>query len=242
MNEEKRSGREIAVEGKVYRWFDNFWYHYKWITIGVLAALVILIVCIAQSCSKEKEDVLVVYAGADYLSTSQVQQLSDTISYLLPHDYDKNGKKLALMNMYQILSEEQIRDITAQTDVDGKPRVVDRSRNSNLYSSYTNYLQTGESSVFLLDPWLYEELKRADRLRPLGEVCGQIPQGAMDDYGVRLGDTEIYEKYDVLKLLDEDTVICLMKPHLLGRSSDEKAYQFEVDVFLTLVTFRNEEN
>lgn len=242
MNEEKRSEREIAIEGKAYRWFDNFWYHYKWIAIGVLAALIILIVCIAQSCSKEDEDVLIVYAGADYLSTTQVQQLADAMSYLLPSDYDKNGKKVALMNMYQILSEEQVREIEAQTDVDGTPRQVDRSRNSSLYSTYTNYLQTGSSSVYLLDPWLYAELKQGDRLRSLGEMFEEIPTGAIDEYGIRLGDTDLYEKYDVLKLLSEDTVICLMKPFVIGRSSKEKAYQYEEDVFKALVTYKNEEN
>ena len=31
----------------------------------------------------------------------------------------------------------------------------------------------------------------------------------LDEYGVRLGDTELYEKYKVMQLFPEDTVICL---------------------------------
>jgi hypothetical protein len=35
-------------------------------------------------------------------------------------------------------------------------------------------------------------------------------------------------------------VICLVRPYFMGRSSDEKIYQFEVDTFCSIVTYAKE--
>ncbi len=240
MNEEKRSECDIVVQGKFAKWFDNFWYHYKWATIGIAAAMMILVICIAQSCSKEDRDIMIVYAGPNTLSVAEEEQLGKLMSTLLPRDLDGNGEAVAHLNTYQIYSAEQILAIEAQTDSDGKPLSVDRSRNSSNYKAYSDYFQTGESSVCFLDPWLYEQMAEAESLRPLSDVLSEVPQGALDEYGVRLGDTELYQEYDILKLLPEDTVICLVRPYFIGRSSDEKLYQFEVDTFCSIVTYTKE--
>lgn len=241
MNEEKKPSGEIVVEGRFAKWFDNFWYHYKWVTIGVAALVIVFTICIAQACSREKKDVMIVYAGHCSVSSSQQQQLNDLMSLLLPDDLDKNGDCVASLSMYQIFSEEQIKLIESQKDENGKPLRVDREHNTNQYSTYSSYLQTGESSIYLLDPWLYEELLRSGGLRPLSEVFSETPQGAIDEYGIRLGDTEVYENYDVLKFLPEDTVLCLMQPLVMGRSSKEKTYEFEVDTFRAIVNYRKED-
>lgn len=240
MNEERRPEREIVVQNKFVKWLDNFWYHYKWPTIGIAAALIILIVCIAQSCSKEDRDIMIVYAGPNSLSVSEQEQLGDLMSLVLPSDLDGNGEAVAHWNTFQVYSEEQIKEIESKTDSSGKPLMVDRSFNTDSYQQYSNYIQTGESSVCFLDPWLYEQMRQNDVLCPLTEACSELPQGALDEYGVRLGDTELYQNYDLLKLLPEDTVICLLRPYIWGRSSDEKMYQFEVDTFCAIVTYTKE--
>jgi len=241
MNEEKKPSGEIVVEGRFAKWFDNFWYHYKWVTIGISALVIIFVICIAQSCSREKRDVMIVYAGHCSISVSDQKQLGDLMSNLLPEDLDNNGERVAHLSMYQIFSEEQIKLIESQTDVNGKPLRVDREHNTNQYSTYSNYIQTGESSIYLLDPWLYDELLRSGGVRPLSEVFSEIPQGAIDAYGIRLGDTELYQTYDVLKVLPEDTVLCLMQPLVMGRSSKEEIYQFETETFRALVNYRKED-
>lgn len=234
--DEKMEERGIVLKGGFFSRLDNFWYHYKWPFLGILAAVIIVLVCTLQTCSKEKEDVVMLYAGPTYLSASQTQDLARLMDGILPSDFDGNGEKRAALSTYQIYSEEQIREITSRVDSEGNRGFVDVSRNAELYRVYSDYLLTGESSVLLLDPWLYELLRSEDRLRSLGEVCASLPEGAMENgFGVRLGDTALYKSYDVYRALPEDTVICLMKPYVVGRSSKPEAYQFEVDLFLTLV-------
>jgi len=241
MKEEKMPSGEIVLEGRFAKWFDNFWYHYKWVTIGIAALVIVLVICIAQACTREKKDIMIVYAGHRSISVAEQQQLNELFSTLLPEDLDQNGESVAHLSMYQIFSEEQIKEIESKKDENGKPLRVDREHNTSQYSTYSSYLQTGESSIYLLDPWLYEELLRSGGVRPLSEVFSEIPKGAIDEYGIRLGDTELYENYDVLKFLPEDTVLCLMQPLVMGKSSKEKNYNFEVETFRAISNYRKED-
>ena len=56
---------EIKTDSKAVKWLDNFWYHYKWQTIGIVFAAFVLLVCVLQMCGKESVDVYVMYAGED---------------------------------------------------------------------------------------------------------------------------------------------------------------------------------
>ena len=112
MNEEKRPDCEIVVQSKFAKWLDNFWYHYKWVTIGVAAAVIIFVICIAQSCSKEDRDIMIVYAGPNSLSISEQEQIGDLMSLILPGDLDGNGDAVAHLNTYQIYSEDEIKEIS----------------------------------------------------------------------------------------------------------------------------------
>ncbi len=232
MDREKKPSGEIVLRGKFFSWLENYWYHYKWITIGVAFAVIVLLVCLLQTCSREKKDTVLVYAGPTYLSVEQSEQICMALEAALPYDFDGDGQKNLTVNFYDIYSEEQIREINAA----GNGMRVDTARNSNLYQNYTTYQQTGESSIYLLDPWLYEAMDKA-YLCPLSEAGDGFSAHSADGYGVRLGDTALYQDYAVVRLLPADTVICLMRPLVWGGSSDEEAYRFEQEAFCALVTY-----
>lgn len=241
MNDQKNPNGEIVLQGRFAKWFENFWYHYKWLTIGIAVALVIVLVCVLQTCSRKKEDLIMTYAGPVVLSMGELEDVSAVLGAVMPYDFDENGEKCVAWTTYQIYSEEQI-GAEAETDENGQTQVfIDRSFNSDQYKTYSSYLKTGETSIFLLDPWLYEELAATDHLMPLSEVLDEIPEGAVGTCGVRLGDTDLYEKYAVLRRLPADTVICLMKQYVIGKSSDDEAYRFECDMFRAIVTYENQE-
>lgn len=237
-NNEKRPEAKIAIQGGFLGWLENFWYHYKWPTLIVAFAVVVISVCIWQSATKEKEDIVIVYAGPNYLTVEESASLAELFGEILPYDFDENGRKHASMSMYQIYSEDQIKEIAAETDDAGNHTgYVDLSRNTNEKNTYENYRMTGESCIYLLDPWLYESITDKRYLCPLADSTGERPVGAIDDYAVRLGDTELYKKYGVAQLLPADTVICIMSPFVWGGSSDEDRYQFEKDTYKAIVTY-----
>jgi hypothetical protein len=233
---EKIAGAEIKVQGRFLKWLDNYWYHYKWVTIVVAFFIIVFSVCTLQMCSKEKNDLIIVYAGEAFVSSEKAESIKSVINAVMPEDFDGDGTKRANLVTYEIHSADQIKEIEAQTDANGGRGYVDRSYNSSNYDNFCNYMQTGDASVCLLEPWLFEELKAANRVMSVSDVLGYIPDGS-DGYGVRLGDLEIYESYAVLKTLPEDTVVCLLRPLVVGNSSDEKYYDREREMFSAIIKF-----
>lgn len=235
-NEEKKLSGEVALQSPFLRKLDNFWYHYKWPVIGVAVALIIALVCILQTCSQRKEDTLIVYAGPVALLPEGTEQISQVISGVMPYDPDENGEMLTKVSAYEIYSEEQIRAFAEEYP----GQSIDKNRNQNEYRTYTSYQGTGQTCIYFLDPWLYESLDE-EYLCPLSELTDGSVRGALEDgYGVRLGDTALYEEYGVIRMLPEDTVICLMNPFFMTKSWDEEAYAFEQDLFVAIVTYGEE--
>ena len=218
--------------------WDNFWYHYKWPFIGILVFVIIFGVCIAQSCSKEQEDVILLYAGPVAMTPHRTEQFNEIMNTVMPRDLDGNGEKNATVSTYLIYSEDQIKAIEAETDENGNPQKVDRSFNSSEYQTYTGLVQYGECSVLFLDPWLYESLRDNENqpLQKLSDVLVGLPQGALEDgFGVRLGDTALYARYEVLQVLPADTVICLSRSYILGANANEERYAREKEMFAAIV-------
>lgn len=231
---------EIKIEnkGKFLKWLENYWYHYKWHTIIISFFVVVIAICAVQSISTTKYDVVVTYAGPQALNAEQRKQFDEVLCSILPPDSKGKTDKKATLNMFRIFSEEQIKQITSETDSTGANGYVDRASNAEEFKTYTTHLSTGESSVYLLDPSLYEKLPEEHRV-PLAELFGEdLPRGAMaDGYGIRLGDTLFYKTSKVISTLPADTIICLKKPIVWGKASDEARYEYEKQVFMAIATY-----
>lgn len=225
-NKDKLGEQEIAVEkGKFLKWLDNYWYHYKWPTIAVAFFVVVIAVCLIQSITTEKKDILITYAGSASLAGDDKLAVETVLSDSLPEGFGHNGSEgKAGFIPYLIYSKEQIQK--AQED----QVFIDTVFNSNEYSTLNSQYKTGNGSIYLLEEWLYRELLDEDgtteRLKPLAEVFGETPEGAIDAYAIRLGDTELYKNSPALRVLPADTVICLHEK-IVG----QKDYEKEVEAF-----------
>ena len=237
--EDKISAAEIKDNSKFLKWLDNYWYHYKVPTIIVLFISIVLLVCTLQMCATDdKQDITVLYSGPFLMMGSEHENVRNVLNYVMPEDFNGDGRKYTELITYQVASEQQIKDMEAETDENGNPKYsINRQYYTNEYSNYSNMLITGEFALCFLDPWLYEGLANSDRLKTLTDIFGEIPDGAVGDFGVRLGDTAMYQYYDVLKILPEDTVICLLKPYVFGETSKEDIYARSVSMFKAVVEF-----
>lgn len=235
MKDEKRTEErvgpgEISVKSSPFlSWLDNFWYHYKWQTLGILFAIIVVTVCTLQTCSKESYDLSAVYAGPVAAGEGGFADL-ELLLEDCAEDADKDGEKSVNLVRYNIYSAEQI------VEYEKAGFSISRSFNSSEFENYGSFLMTGEASVYFLDPWLYEELKAADRLRPLAELLPseQAASVSADGYGLRLGDSELYRQYDAIGFLPEDTVICLLRQQVIGKSRKDEHYEKEEALFCAL--------
>ena len=109
--------RAERPHGKIYRWFDNFWYHHKWKTLIIAFFAVVVLVCALQMCGKEDEgDVAILMVGPYGFATEQsgIGDLQAFLDKTLPQDYDENGSKRVDIVHYTVYSEAQIKAYAAQ--------------------------------------------------------------------------------------------------------------------------------
>ena len=228
--------------GRLYRFLDNYWYHYKWHTVAALFILMVVVVCTLQMCSREEEgDVNLLLAGAYTFSTEQegYLPLQSCLGTYVPEDYNGNGRKDVTFTTYSVYSKEEIEAAEARVDENGESLgiSVDRYGNSQAYEQFMSYIQSGSATVMFLSPYLFSELSgKGSCLVDLAELTGSVPTGAIATesggathyYGVRLGDTTLWrENSAVRNMLSPDTVICLMLPTVIS-STNDAAYQHAI--------------
>ena len=164
-------------------------------------------------------------------------------------DYDGNGVSRADLITYTVYSGTQIEALRARVDENGDPDPIEVNAltNSQVYGNYNQYVSTGDTSVLFLDPWLFEELAaKGEYLVDLVTLYGAAPEGAVyrggeggeKCLGVRLGDTALYRDHTAVQVLPADTVLCLLGPYFIGKSSDEKEYAKAVEYFGALIAVR----
>ena len=241
-DESKLDAAEIKLNSssRTLGWLENFWYYHKWKVIIILFFSIVLAVGIMQMVNKEDPDANVVIAAPIDFYAEYIEGLETTLEALLPTGEDGRSKNLHLYT-YPIYSEDELTAANeAETDAEGKYVIkVSQPYNTSKIEEYRTFLQTGECSIVFVSPYLYQNLLEQNRLRPVTEVFGEkLPVGVMaDGCGVRLGDTYLYQHFDAMQVLPEDTVICLLRPYVWGASSDAEKYAEIEEYYKKLVTF-----
>ena len=241
---EKEQGGEIVYESKFTKWFDNYWYHYKWTTIITVFVLFVVLVCTLQTCNKDKNDVSVLYAGPEYFmfNGEGVANIESALEYVLPDEaVGKDGKKQVALVYHQIFSEEEIKKIKEEAVKNGEEAYIDAGFNSQNLQAFQNLILAGEYSVCLLSPYLYEMVGASGGFRNLSDVLGYTPEGAIDDTGIRLCDTEFGRYYPGVKDLPKDTILCLRSDvsvgTFLGGKKNEDQYKKSEMLFRAILEF-----
>lgn len=232
---------EISTQSPVLRWLDNFWYHYKWHTIIAAFFVVVLLFCVFQQVNDTKEDVVVVYAGNDYILSAELPAVQDAIAQVLYEDVNLDGVRLAEIVQYMIFSDEEIQQSIEQKD-DGnyeEDLAINVANNANQIKQFNQMTSTGECSLYLCSPYVYDMLLERNVLQALKDICNTIPDSAYDAYCVRLVDTAWYHaNAETLKVLPDDTLICLFKPFVWGSSADDAVYQNALRTFLNMIQLK----
>lgn len=223
------AGGDIRIESRFAVWFENFWYHYKWRTIGALFLAFVLTVCVTQCVRKEKIDVVVMYAGPYLYSGNEMLVVKDELNAVMPSDFNGDGERITGLVTYQIMTEEQLLDYKKQ--VEGG---VDPSYFTTQASNCSSYLMTGECAILLVDESLFSSLRDADRLRRLEEMFPSLPSSAIDAYGIDFTQTALAKNSEQLGKLPEGTVLCLLRPYVMGNTGDSMTYSEITSMFVAM--------
>lgn len=213
-------------DNKIVKWFRNYWYYYKWMVIGIAFALAVIIFCTAQSCSNSSPDITILYAGTFPPADMGVMEMEKAFEAALPEDFNGDDEKDVALAMLMIYSEEQIKELEKNLDEDDN-RIINRSQNAGELEKFQNLIVSGEYYVCLLEPWLFDIVNKEGGFMSLEDAIGYKPDFAVNDYAVRLSDTELGRYYEALGLLEPDTYLCIRAPGAVqemtgkGKNSDK---------------------
>lgn len=244
---DKSEAGDVVAASPVLRKLDNFWYHYKWTVIVVAFFVTVAVVGIVQMISRPKYDTSVCLASTYRMNKEERADLEALLTRICPEDFNGDGEKLINIPEYQIYSEEEFEaeaeSYAAETNADGEADQfqINRQYNADEYKNFSSFTMTGETSVYILSPYLYGILRDAGRLKPLSEVYadGALPAGAMDDgYGVALSETDFYKYNPAAQVYPENCILCLARnSEVTGRSSKPELYAQDVAFFRAIVDF-----
>lgn len=239
---EKYGDRGVRVESPFLEKLDSFWFYHKGKVIVAIVLLFVVLLTVMQFVGRRNNDVMIAYSGPIYLSGAEVSEMQNLFSVL----YEKrtgNDSALVGLTQYLVYSKEQIESIRAETNEESEHNFVNSELNSNNYESLYEYIMTGDTAVLMLDPWLYEELLRNERLLPMTEIFETVPPSVDEKgYGIVLGETELYAYYGVMQSLPADTIVCFLRAQVLGNTSDGDAYAEMKQVFRMIAEFDAPEN
>lgn len=199
--------KDDSLAGKT----GNFWYHYKWHVIFAAIILFIAAVGIYQFAANRgsKTDLSVMYAGPANLSPEQTDGIKKVLGGLLSEDINGDGKKAVYLYSIYYLNTNQMSGLKEQGKQNNVDYGIDPTANSKNMSSFSDLVFTGECGVMFLDYSLFDSVKKSGGLVSFEEGLGRTVDKSADGYGIRLCDLPAYDRYEELRAMPKETVVCL---------------------------------
>ncbi len=250
--EESNAARRIRMLGQdtveeeeedleIDRW-GNFWYHHKWKVIMTAAFAFIIGVAATQFAGQQNPDVRVLYGGPLYITPNENQMFCDAVETLCP-DFNDDGKTYVQLNDMVFMTENQMNEMIAAMEESGEDVAYDRLANAQMQERFTYEIFGGEASICILGEEQYLDVSGSGGFLPLAELFGEenIPEGAIDDCGVRLAETKFWKFYGTKEMFPEDAVIALRRVSTMsaitGKSKAEKLHANSAEVFRKLMEY-----
>ena len=227
----------VIEKGRFGKWFENFWYHYKWPTIFIAFIITVVLVCTLQMCRKEEYDVHIIYAGSEDVSRlrngdiSEYETLYKSLGEAV-EDFDENGKTAFSLETMFMLTTEEIKAIEAELkekEQSGEGSYeLDYATLTENNRIFGERIQHSDSYVFLISESVYRKYQIAATadssslfvpIRDLAKSSSSLV--FLDDSAVYLKSTKFGELPGLCDLPD-DTLITLRAVGALSTMFDKE--------------------
>ncbi len=75
------------------KWFENYWYHYKWLTLALVFVIILLVAGVRSCLNRSETDLQIVYFSNTTLHNSEMEALKQSlIDNNVVKDLDGDGK------------------------------------------------------------------------------------------------------------------------------------------------------
>ena len=228
---------------KIFKWLDNFWYHYKWVTLVTAFFTVTLLIIIIQMITKTNPDSNILYGGPAVLTANQTKEIENAFNALLPEDFNGDGEKITSLQAITLMTKEQIAKAEAEAAENSSVFVYNPHSLENNKTSFSTQLFSGEYVICLIDPEQYKNAYKAGGFAPLSELFGEnnIPEYAYDDCALLLSETNFSKFFTAMSVFPDDTLICVRKMSsvsaIKGKSKAEREYNNQLRLFYSIIAF-----
>ena len=226
---------------KIFKWLDNFWYHYKWVTLVTAFFTVTLSIIIIQMITKTNPDSNSLYGGPAVLTANQTKEIENAFNALLPEDFNGDGEKITSLQAITLMTKEQIAKAEAEAAENSSVFVYNPQSLENNKTSFSTQLFSGEYVICLIDPEQYKNAYKAGGFAPLSELFGEnnIPEYAYDDCALLLSETNFSKFFTAMSVFPDDTLICVRKMSsvsaIKGKSKAEREYNNQLRLFYSII-------
>ena len=191
----------------------TIWFYYKkHIIVGVLV-LAAVIGLTAQCAGKEEADLYIYYAGPVYFSSGAQGELCDAFERVLPEELTLS---VGMITTPIASSAENIlisdSENEKEEDGDRKEEIggVYNGSYNDAKADFEDRLRLSDASICILSPHCYEMATKTEILRPVSELCEELPEGSMaDGYGVKLSALTAFQNDPLFKKFPDNAVLCL---------------------------------
>jgi hypothetical protein len=226
---------------KVFRWFKNYWYYYKWRTIIIGFFIIAFAVMVPQFLNNTDYDINILYAGPYIFKLGEKDKAEEIFRELMTKDYNGDGKKTVLLANMTIMTNAQMQEAMEKAHKQGITLILNQYSSLQMDKAFSQEIFAGESIICLLDPTKYEQVRKQDGFLPLKDALGYKPGNAFDDYGIYFCNTAVGQYFDLFKQFPEDTILCIRRIStasvFTGVKKAQKKYEYNLDFFKRLVEF-----
>lgn len=237
---------ELHLEQSPFlKWLDNYWYHYKWRTIIIGFFVLVGIVLIVQLVNRPKYDVTLVCGSTYRMNASEHVAFEKAVEKFIPEDFDGDGEKSANILVYEIFSDSEYLEELSKAEAESAEFAINAKYNADELQNFSQYSMLGESYVFLVSEYLYDQLRSNDRLLPIKDMYGDepLPEGVTEDgYGVYIKDTHFYQYTPDIQAMPDDLILCILRKAAFKDSdSDQEKYARYEAFFRSIADYRVKE-
>lgn len=190
------------------KWFENFWYHHKWVTIIVVFFVTVAIILTVQTFTRKNYDAAFMLIGrGGGIERTEYNDIVSTLTRFCD-DVDKNGEKNVLFSRETFIADQS----------DSAAGYLNSNVTSFMRSAlYQNYY------IFFIDPVLYESYKGSGMFVTLESTVGEVPvEMKYDDFAIKYDSLKIKELPGMSAIPSESLIVIKTVPYYSSKSKTEK--------------------
>ena len=133
---------------------ENFWYHYKWATLGGAVALCLAALLLRDLFFRTSPDATIIVVTQEFLHTDEITALETALGEILP-DRNGDGKQVAVVDYINLPANEQ--EANAPETQDQVPNLGGQMDYASVMK-LTTVMAAGMDPLFLVDDSTYDYL------------------------------------------------------------------------------------